>query len=311
MFNYSSTTIINSDKDFTSGKPMFASLSANDKHGAILRILRDYTFEAPYIQKIYKRVATEPVNAEVEIDCAALIKALPASTVYPLSGRISVYVALEGSEESVFANDFYQKGMPFSIGFCLKNAEVTATELANQIKKTTEKYNLATVGRKIFDVSASDGKVTFKCTDEYIRFKAVAILTDQGDSEEEVAHLFEGELDNTQDVISVVNRGVNGFGTFRHLVKDLRLPTAMNTHWTALRQSERPVLGALYNQYIIYYKAPSGTNPSLVAVGHETESKTAHVFWVRQDFAKNFEAIVSEVVGEEPAKDSSLIFEEV
>lgn len=312
MFNFATTTIINSDTDVRSDKALFSSIEADDKHGAILRIKRDFTFEMPYIQKVYKRVAAEAVPAQVTVNCDELIKALPANTIYPLSGRIGLYVALEGSEESVFANDFYQKGLPFSIGYCIKSADVTATELGEQIAKTANKFNLATVGRRLFDVTAKAGVVTFKCTDEYMRFKAVVVLTDLGDSEEEVAHLFDGEQGNTQTVITVVNRGTNGFGTFRHLVKDLRLPTAMNTNWTALRQSERPVPGALYNQYIIYYKAPSGTNPSLVAVGHETKSKTAHVFWVRQDYATAFEAVVAEVVGAAAVKnDPTAIFEEV
>lgn len=312
MFNFATTTIINSDKDVRSDKALFSSIAEDDNHGAILRIKRDFTFEMPYIQKVYKRVAAEAVPAQVTVDCSELIKAIPANTVYPLSGRIGLYVALEGSEESVFANDFYQKGLPFSIGYCIKSADVAATELAEQIKKTANKFNLATVGRRLFDVTAAAGVVTFKCTDEYMRFKAVVALTDLGDSEEEVAHLFDGEQGNTQKVITVVNRGTNGFGTFRHLVKDLRLPTAMNTNWTSLRQSERPVPGALYNQYIIYYKAPSGTNPSLVAVGHETKSKTAHIFWVRQDYATAFEAVVAEVVGAAAVKDDpTAIFEEV
>ena len=312
MFNFATTTIINSDTDVRSDKALFSSIAADDKHGAILRIKRDFTFEMPYIQKVYKRVAAKAVPAQVTVDCDKLIKALPANTIYPLSGRIGLYVALEGSEESVFANDFYQKGLPFSIGYCIKSADVTATELGEQIAKTANKFNLATVGRRLFDVTATAGVVTFKCTDEYMRFKAVVVLTDLGDSEEEVAHLFDGEQGNTQTVITVVNRGTNGFGTFRHLVKDLRLPTAMNTNWTALRQSERPVPGALYNQYVVYYKAPSGTNPSLVAVGHETQSKTAHVFWVRQDYATAFEAVVAEVVGAAAVKDNpKAIFEEV
>lgn len=312
MFNFATTTIINSDKDVRSDKALFSSIAKDDKHGAILRIKRDFTFEMPYIQKVYKRVAAEPVPAQVTIDCNELIKALPANTIYPLSGRIGLYVALEGSEESVFANDFYQKGLPFSIGYCIKDANVTATELAEQIKKTANKFNLATVGRRLFDVTAAAGVVTFKCTDEYTRFKAVVVLTDLGYSEAEVAHLFDGELDNTQNVITVVDRGTNGFGTFRHLVKDLRLPTGVSTGWAALHQSERPVPGALYNQYIIYYKAPSGTNPSLAAVSHETKSKTAHVFWVRQDYATAFEAVVAEVVGAAAVKDDpTAIFEEV
>lgn len=312
MFNFSTTTIINSDKDYRSDKALFSSISADAKHGAILRIKRDFTFEMPGITKVFKKVASQAVKAEVTIDCDKLLKALPATTVYPVSGRIAIYVALEGSEESVFANDFYQKGHPFSIGYIVKNADVTASELAAEIKKAANKYNVATVGRKLFDVTVSGSEVTFKCTDEYMRFKAVAILTDLGDTEEEVAHLFDGELDNTQDVITVVERGTNGFGTFRHLVKDLRLPTAMNTKWDALNQAERPVPGALYNQYVIHYEAPSLTNPSLVAVGHETVSKTTHVFWVKQEFAAAFEAVIAEVVGSAAVKDdSTAIFEEV
>ena len=312
MFNFSTTTIINSDKDHMSDKALFSSLAKTTKHGAILRIKRDFSFEMPYIQKVYKREGAKPVPAELTIDCAKLLAALPANTVYPVSGRIALYVSLEGSEESVFANDFYQKGLPFSIGFCLKDANVTASELAEQIKKTANKYNLATVGRKLFDVTSAADVVTFKCTDEYMRFQTVAILTDLGTHEQEVVHLFDGETGNTQDVITVVHRGTNGFGTFRHLLKDLRLPTAMNTNWTALRQSERPVPGALYNQYIVYYKAPSGTNPSLAAVGHETNTKTTHVFWVRQDFAAAFEAVVAAVVGSAATKgDPTALFEEV
>lgn len=312
MFNFITTTIINSDKDFRSDKALFSSISADSKHGAILRIKRDFTFEMPGITKVYKKVAAEPTFAEITIDCDKLIKALPATTIYPVSGRVAIYVALEGSEESVFANDFYQKGHPFSIGYILKDADVTASELATALKKTATKYNLATVGRKLFDVTASGTEVTFKCTDEYMRFKAVAILTDLGDSEEEVAHLFDGETDNTQDIITVVERGTNGFGTFRHLVKDLRLPTAMNTNWLALRQVERPVPGALYDQYIVYYKAPSETNPSLVSVGHKTNSHTTHVFWVRQDISESFETVIGEVVGSLSVKDDpTAIFEEV
>lgn len=312
MFNFTTTTIINSDKDYRSDKALFSSISADDKHGKILKIKRDFTFEMPGIVKVYKKVASKPVPAEVTIDCQKLIDALPQDVIYPVTGRIALYVALEGSEESIFANDFYQKGHPFSMGFIVRNEDVTATDLANEIKRVANKFNVANIGRKLFDVTASAGVVTFKCTDEYMRFKAIAILQDLGEQEGEIAHLLDGEKDNTQDIITVVDRGVNGFGTFRHLVKDLRLPTATNTSWTALREAERPVPGGLYNQYVIHYKAPSLTNPSLVAVGHETLSKTTHVFWVKQEYAAAFEAVIAEVVGSAAVKDDrTAIFEEV
>lgn len=312
MFNFQTTTIINSDKDYRSDKPLFSSISADAKHGAILKIKRDFTFEMPGIVKVYKKVASEPVKAEFTLDCDKLLAAIPKDAVYPVTGRIGIYTALEGSEESVFANDFYQKGLPFSIGFIVRNEDVTATELATEIKKVANKFNVATVGRKLFDVTSSAGVVTFKSTDEYMRFKAIAVLQDLGTEEAELAHLFDGEQDNTQEVITVVNRGENGFGTFRHLLKDRRLPTATNTSWTALNQSDRPVPGALYNQYTIEYVAPSYTNPSLVAVGHKTQTHTSHTFWVKQELATAFETVIEEVVGSAAVKDDhTAIFEEV
>lgn len=312
MFNFSTTTIINSDKDVRSDKALFSSIAKTASHEAILRIKRDYSFEKTYIQKVYKKVAAEPVKAEITIDCEKLIAALPSTIAYPVSGRISLYVTLEGSEESVFANDFYQKGLPFSVGYMVKDSNVTGTELAEQIKKAATRYNVATVGRRIFDVTSNAAVITFKSTDEYTRFSAAVVLVDLGVEEQEVAHLFDGELDNTQDVITVVDRGVNGFGTFRHLMKDLRLPTVARSGWAPLLESDKPVPGALYNQYIIYYKAPSGTNPSLAAVGHKTDSATAHVFWVKQEYATAFEAVITEVVGSSATKgDSTAIFEEV
>jgi hypothetical protein len=62
----------------------------------------------------------------------------------------------------------------------------------------------------------------------------------------------------------------------------LRLPTATNYQWTHIRQAETPILGSVYNQYIIEYCAPS-TNEGLGAVGARLESHTTHVFWVKND----------------------------
>ena len=316
MFKYSTTTIINSDVDLKSGKALYSATEASSDGtvGAILRIKNDYTFEMPGITKVYKKVAAEPVMAQLTINCSELISALPTDTVYPVSGRIAVYVALEGSEESVFANDFYQKGMPLSVGYIIKDADVTGAELALQLQATINKFNLAMVGRKLYEATVSDDSVTLTSTNEYMRFKAAVALVDLGVKESELAHLFDGEdtTVNTQSVFTVDERGAQGFGTFSHLVKDLRLPTAQNTRWLAINSLDRPVPGTLYNQYIIYYEAPSGTNPSLAAVGHETVSKTTHIFWVKQDIADSFETVIAEVVGSSAVSgDVTAIFEEV
>lgn len=62
----------------------------------------------------------------------------------------------------------------------------------------------------------------------------------------------------------------------------MRLPTAANYQWTHIRQVETPIVGAIYNQYIVEYEAPA-TNDGLHAVGQRMTSFTTHVFWVKND----------------------------
>jgi hypothetical protein len=82
------------------------------------------------------------------------------------------------------------------------------------------------------------------------------------------------------DVVKEEKHGINGFGTYSQLIKDLRLPTLANTNWTSPSKNEMPIVGALYTQYIITYYAPSMSNPSFTAIGNRSMSETTHVFWV-------------------------------
>ena len=84
--------------------------------------------------------------------------------------------------------------------------------------------------------------------------------------------------------IALKEMGANSFGTYSQIVKDLRLPTAANYQWTHVRQVETPIVGAIYNQYIIDYCAPA-TNEPLAVVGGRMDSHTTHVFWVKNDAA--------------------------
>jgi hypothetical protein len=84
------------------------------------------------------------------------------------------------------------------------------------------------------------------------------------------------------DPIALVKFGKNAFGTYSQIIKDLRLPTAANYQWSAIRQVETPIVGATYNQYIIEYHAPANSHP-LSVVGGRLNSHTTHVFWVKND----------------------------
>ena len=95
--------------------------------------------------------------------------------------------------------------------------------------------------------------------------------------------------------VTLVEAGVNGFGTYSQLLKDLRLPTANHNHWLSVQKDEMPIVGAIYNQYIINYYAPSTANPSFTAVGNRSMSETTHIFWVKSDLAADFEAILANI----------------
>lgn len=86
------------------------------------------------------------------------------------------------------------------------------------------------------------------------------------------------------------------FGTYSQIIKDLRLPTTENTRWLHLRQAETPIVGAIYDQYIIEYCAPANNRP-LGAVGCEVDSYTTHIFWVKHDIAAEFDALFKADVG--------------
>ena len=296
MFNWTTTTILNSLKDFTTGNDLvkvftegFANASSTNP---VLKIKRDHTFEARYITSIYKAYASDPTLCELTVDCAALktkIDELNAGGSYPVHVRLSFYVALEGSEESIYANDGYQKGKPFSVGFDVTSTN-TGAEIAEKIKKNAEKYGVIMYGKKIFDLSVSEAVLTIKGTHEYQRFKNAFAAMDDVIEEDLIDFLEDGETTSEAGVFTLVKRGTNGFGTSHQLIKDLRLPTAHNTKWLALKEDEKVAVGAKYNQYIINYCAPSMANPGFGVIGQHENSVTTHVFWVNQAIDDEFKA---------------------
>jgi hypothetical protein len=105
-------------------------------------------------------------------------------------------------------------------------------------------------------------------------------------------------------------RGENSFGTYSQIVKDLRLPTAANYQWTHVRQVETPIIGAIYNQYIIEYCAPA-VNDGLHAVGQRMDSHTTHVFWVNQEIAKEWETALAVIDPDGGALDTENVATEL
>ena len=272
MFNWTTTTFINE-------LPHIAS----EQGGKALRI-GNKLFEKRWVESIRKAEGHNYELCEAQVDLTALQAALKDYNV----ARLYIYVGLEGSEESIYANDWYRKGMPLSVSF----ATGAAADMAKAIVDTVKDFNVFTKVKKVLDVTAEGGVLTIKGTHEHQRLQRIAILVEDTDSvlhEEKVITEYVRNRKENATGITSVKVGVNGFGTYSQLTKDLSLPTAAHTHWTSVTKDERPIVGALYTQYIISYYAPSTANPSFTAVGNRSMSETTHVFWVKSDLVPAWE----------------------
>lgn len=291
--NFQTQTIINSNLDPDSSKLngkgtdntyLFKSGKTNIDGVEVdaLKIKRDFVFVKNCVKAIRKRAGYNAVMCKATIDFAdtTLLAALKAGGAKTYC-RLDIYLGVEGAEPYIYSTPWVQKGMPFWIEFTVKEADEAAT-IAKNVADMLKKNHVFLCDKDLINVSVSGGKLILEGATEYQRFRKIEISTFDAydDYAEKVA-----ELDPTKTAatdIKLDERGKNSFGTYSQIIKDLRLPTAANYQWTHIRQVETPIVGAIYNQYIVEYEAPA-TNDGLHAVGQRMTSHTVHVFWVKND----------------------------
>lgn len=291
--NFQTQTIINSDLDPDSSKLngkgtdntyLFKSdkTNINGVEVDVLKIKRDFVFVKDCVKAIRKRAGYNAVMCKATIDFAdsALLAALKAGGAKTYC-RLDIYLGVEGAEPYIYSTPWVQKGMPFWIEFTVKEADEAAT-IAKNVADMLKKNHVFLCDKDLINVSVSGSKLILEGATEYQRFRKIEISTFDAydDYADKVA-----ELDPTKTAatdIKLDERGKNSFGTYSQIIKDLRLPTAANYQWTHIRQMETPIVGAIYNQYIVEYEAPA-TNDGLHAVGQRMTSHTVHVFWVKND----------------------------
>ena len=291
MFNWTTTTLINE----------MPFVNDTEKANGKLR-LGKHLFEKRWVESIRKAVGHPMELCKATLDMTKVKDAIGDAKV----ARLYIYVGLEGSEESIYANDWYRKGMPLSVSF----ANATATEMAKAIEDTVKKFNVFTKVKKVLEVKADGNNLIIEGTHEHQRLQKIAILIGDGEMLGEETAVLNWELSEaryqatkdggaaayiTKTGVTLNNAGVNGFGTYSQLLKDLRLPTTAHTGWNSVQKDEMPVVGAVYTQYIINYYAPSMANPSFTAVGNRSMSETTHVFWVKSDQVTAFETALAAI----------------
>jgi hypothetical protein len=292
MFNWTTTTLIN-------------ELPFMKEEAGKLRIGK-HLFEKRWVESIRKAEGHKPVICSAALDLTKVKEALDAAEAKV--ARLYLYVGLEGSEESIYANDWYRKGMPLSVSFTNTDAE----KMVANIVDTVNRFNVFTKVKKVLEVAAKEGEATtlvINGTHEHQRLQKIQVLVDAGYGEE--VAVVDYELNHKEDAaVKDEVKGVNGFGTYSQLLKDLRLPTAVHNHWLSVQKDEMPIVGALYTQYIINYYAPSTANPSFTAVGNRSMSETTHVFWVKSDLVEDWEKALAAIDPDAAGFDTEVVLED-
>lgn len=263
--NFSTCTIVNSMTDQEKGHDMIW------KEGDNIRIGYDFNFDPNCIKSIK---TADGYDAQ---PCVAVIDFGKLGLEEGTHCRLDAYVTFVGAEPSYGANAAHiQKGVPFWVEFTY--SKNSASDVAKAIKKN----HLFLIDEDILTVSVEGNVLTLTGAIEYARFKDVKVVSyDIMGGQTVVASL------GKEGAIVLDSEGKNGFGTYSQIVKDLRVPTAANYQWTHLRQAETPVVGAIYDQFIIEYCAPA-SNDGTIFVGHRGDSWTTHVFWVKEDISAEF-----------------------
>ena len=304
MFQFTTTNVINSNKDYTTGKPLWSVQEAALDKPASLNVKRVNKFMGPNVVSIYKAEANDPQMAKVTLDLSQI------GGKDGESYRLSVYIGLtQASQESRYANDLILKGKPFTVDFVWKTS---AADVAKNLVKIINKYAVMVYGEKLLNVSYSGAYLTIEAVNEYQRFRKVNIEKFDKDAyfgrgEYNAVRTLEdlSEQDSSAALTGTVEGylvGKEGFGTYSYLLHNLRIPTAMRTRAFGVNLDENPIIGAKYNQYTIHYCADRGvlgTN----AVGDTVKSVTTHVFYVNQSVASEFEEALTKIAPTEGIVD--------
>lgn len=267
MFQYTNTIVLNSLKDVTTGLDKIVKGSDN------IEVRRVNKFLKSNVSAMYKRAASDPVIGKAEFTITN-----PGAGIY----RLKLYIRLSGSQNSYYSNDFVFKGKPFVYEFKIASNSTTATDVAKEIKRVIDKIQ-AFYGDKYIKTEVAGSKLTIHGVDEYQLFTEAKIQKLNTAANNPLTNeVFEDVTEGT------ITKSVEGFGTYTHILKDLRLPTIEARKFEAVNQEELPVPGAKYNQYIIEYKVDRGLFGG-AAVGQQVTSKTTHVFYVLDSLATKFE----------------------
>ena len=282
--NFSTTTIINAKPEgglndvvkVVYPRKKSGSVWVDDTESDMkkIRLGKGVDLVAKYIKSYVKTEGYGPEMCKAVLDLAGL-----AEGFY----RLDVHLGANGAEPLIFAAPAPQNGTPFWIEFTVTASNKTT--IAAEIVKIINANKLFVLGDNLISASGTSTSLTLEGNTEYLRFRKLELYKYSVD---------ENGVDHT-DRVKVFEPSVlgkNGFGTYSHIIKDLRLPTAANTTHNHLREDETPNVGTTYTQYVFEYEAPSQIRGTQV-VGSVNHSHTQHVAWVASSIVSAFDSLLT------------------
>ena len=298
MFQFTTTNVLNSLKDLTTGKDLITTVDASGKEEVMIK--RIGNFKKANVESIHHTVGSV---AELAAVCMDLTNVVAKDKKY----RLNMYIGLtQGSADSRYANDLYHKGKAFSIDF---DGLATAAETVAKLADVLKKYDILVYGDKQLNVYSSGALLALEAVNEYQRFVRVNIeelnasaYFEMGDYK--VIKSLDDLKKNMANHDAVIKDGVpvkeglfvgkEGFGTYSYLLHNLRLPTAARFGAFAWNKEESPVPGVIYDEYVIRYCVNRG-ELGLNAVGDTVKSVTTHVIYVPSALSATVNTALSKI----------------
>lgn len=292
MFQFTTTTVINSAKDYTN--PSVELFKGDSKYFDVKRVNR---FKVKNIRSVYKQDPVAQSNAKATIDMSKVKTVLTTSKATKGTFRVEIYVHLAQSNNNpLYSNTWVVKGRPWTFEFSATSTE-DAGAIVDKVIKMIKKFKLFTMDTEQLKATKEDTKLALTAQDPYQIFSKVELqYFDPNIGTTTGCCTPRGEYAPVENYgvtdVASITPGNEGFGTFEWIMRNLRLPTAEQTRWNALYQDDRPMVGATYTQYTLEYCENRGILGG-DAVGEETKSVTTHVFFVNQTVKNQFEAALT------------------
>lgn len=292
MFQFTTTTVINSAKDYTN--PSVELFKGDSKYFDVKRVNR---FKVKNIRSVYKQDPVAQSNAKATIDMSKVKTVLTTSKATKGTFRVEIYVHLAQSNNNpLYSNTWVVKGRPWTFEFSATSTE-DAGAIVDKVIKMIKKFKLFTMDTEQLKATKEGTKLVLTAQDPYQIFSKVELqYFDPNIGTTTGCCTPRGEYAPVENYgvtdVASITPGNEGFGTFEWIMRNLRLPTAEQTRWNALYQDDRPMVGATYTQYTLEYCENRGILGG-DAVGEETKSVTTHVFFVNQAVKNQFEAALT------------------